>query len=132
MRLLLTIDLLGLPESERSVYRFRQAARAIILNSDNKIAIIHNGKYNYHKLPGGGVEDGENITEVLKRECYEEVGCEIEVIGEVGRVLEYRDEYQLKHESFCFIAKTSSHSCQPNFTPEEIADGFFLKWLELT
>ncbi len=130
MKLLKTIDLKNLPDSERAAYRFRQAARAIIFNPENKLALIHNAKFEYHKLPGGGVEEREDVIAALKRECAEEAGCQIEITGEVGRIIEFRDEYQLHHESFCYTAKASVIG-KPDFTAEEMAAGFSMSWVKL-
>lgn len=35
----------------------------------------------FTKFPGGGMEFGEGTIECLKRECSEEMGAEIEIIG---------------------------------------------------
>lgn len=63
----------------------------------------------YHKLPGGGVEEGEDIETGLRRESFEEIGCTIEYIHELGTIEEYRNEcrngggrHQISH---CFIAE---------------------------
>lgn len=131
MKLLKTIQLSDLPESERQIYRFRRAARAIVFDSDNKIALLHNAKHNYHKLPGGGVEAGEDVMAALKRECLEEIGCAVEVLGEIGSIVEYRDEYKLRQESYCYLARLRGDKCRSNFTRDEEADGFSSLWLPL-
>jgi len=51
------------------------------------------GKLNYYKLPGGGIDPGENREQALIREVLEEVGATISVDGEVGETLEYRSKY---------------------------------------
>ena len=37
----------------------RPSVRGIVIK-DNKILMIHSLKYNYYKLPGGGIEKGES------------------------------------------------------------------------
>ena len=49
-------------------YNLRKASRSILFNNDNQIALLYVSKHKYHKLPGGGVENTENIKETLKRE----------------------------------------------------------------
>jgi ADP-ribose pyrophosphatase YjhB (NUDIX family) len=41
----------------------------------------------------------------LKRECIEEIGCDIEVLQEIGLVNEWRKIYQIHQVSFCYLAK---------------------------
>jgi 8-oxo-dGTP diphosphatase len=73
-----------------SKFAIRKAARAVVFDDDNKIAILKVAKRNYHKLPGGGVEDGEDLMKALEREVIEEAGCKITVTEEVGRIIEYK------------------------------------------
>lgn len=112
-------------------YKIRQASRAIVFDDDNKVALLKVTKHNYHKLPGGGVEKGENLMDTLVREVLEEIGCKIVVNGEVGRIIEHRDEYNLKQESFCYMAKLEGEKGKPDFTEKEIRQGFEIVWVGL-
>jgi len=129
MKLLGTNELKNLPEAERQTYKYRQAVRAIIFNPQDQIALMYSSKFGYYKLPGGGIEAGEDVVKALKRECLEEVGCNIEIISEVGRIIEFRDEYQLHQESFCFAAKTVGQIGKPALTPQEIEHGYSVVWV---
>jgi len=131
MALLKTINLDGVSAEALKKFRTRQAARAVVFDNDGKIGLLYVAKHNYHKLPGGGVETGEDILECLKRECQEELGCEIEVLVEIGTVVEYRREFLLNQESFCYKAKVQGDKGEPSFTEEETKKGFEVKWVTL-
>ena len=45
----------------------RPSVRGIIIK-DGKIAMMHSLKYDYYKLPGGGMEKGKSYEETLIRE----------------------------------------------------------------
>jgi len=61
---------------------FRRAARAIILDRDDrKILILYNEAGQYYKLPGGGIKADELHTEAAERETLEETGCVVHVLG---------------------------------------------------
>ena len=49
----------------------RPSVRGIIIK-DEKIAMMHSLKYDYYKLPGGGIEDGDQLEDTLIREVKEE------------------------------------------------------------
>ena len=51
----------------------RIAARAVVFDAHNNVALLHATNKGYHKLPGGGVEAGESVEEVLAREMAEEM-----------------------------------------------------------
>jgi hypothetical protein len=48
----------------------RQAARAIVLNGEN-ILMLYTERYHDYTLPGGGVDEGEDIIKGLIRELTE-------------------------------------------------------------
>ena len=118
-------------EKEASAYRVRQAARAIVFDNDKSVALLHATKYNYYKLPGGGIEEGENPVAALKRECLEEIGCNIEIIGELGTTLEYRKKFELKQTSYCYIANLLGGKGVPQLMPDEMEEGFQTVWLPI-
>jgi len=111
-------------------YRIRKAAKAIVMH-DGKIALMYVSKYKYHKLPGGGIRKKETIENALRREVLEEVGCEIEILGEVGMIIELRDRWNLKQISYCFLAEITGELKKQGFTKEEMKEGFVLKWVQL-
>lgn len=105
----------------------RSAARAVVQDEEGYIALLFVANDTYYKLPGGGIEPGEDTLTALKRECLEEIGCAIEVTGEVGQIKEYR--YDLNQDSFCYIAKIIGAKGEPTFTTSEKDDGFAIFWV---
>ena len=122
----------GYVEPENVQYYERYAARAVLLDESGRVALLHSSKRNYYKLPGGGVEKNEDMSRALARELLEEVGAEAEVTGEIGRVEEWRDnsDKQLHQVSDAYLAKVIGDIAQPDFTEEEIADGFSVVWAD--
>lgn len=111
-------------------YRLREAVRAIVLRKD-KMALLYVSNENYHKLPGGGVEKGENLKEALEREILEEVGVTIENIKEIGKIEECRKRHNLRQISYCYTAKVKEDKGELNLTDEEKEEGFELKWVSI-
>lgn len=112
-------------------YQLRKAARGILIK-DNTIALLHVTKKNYHKLPGGGIENSETNEEAFKREILEETGCACIIDNEEGQnlvTLEYRDQFKQFQISYVFSAKVVGAPKALQFTEEESADGFELKWI---
>jgi 8-oxo-dGTP diphosphatase len=85
-------------------YRLRKSARAIVLNERGEMATQYLNTYTYHKLPGGGVDEGETVEEALYREVKEEVGCACEIVAPIGIVIEYRNKYKMLHISYGYAA----------------------------
>jgi len=57
-------------------------------------------------------------------------GGEMEVVGEVGKVIEYLAEFDLLQTSFCYSGKVLKKGI-PNFTDKEVSEGFELRWMDL-
>jgi ADP-ribose pyrophosphatase YjhB (NUDIX family) len=116
-------------DEEVKNYRVREASRAIVFDNEGKIALLHVSKENYYKLPGGGIEQDEDQLTALDRECQEEIGCNIEVINEIGFIVEYRKMFKLKQVSYCYLAKVKGEKGKTGFTEKEIEKGFKSVWL---
>ncbi len=119
-----------LSDNKKIRYKIRRAARAIIFNK-NKVPILYVSKYEYYKLPGGGLNHGESIKDGLSREIMEETGCTAKIKKEVGRIIEYRSKIKLKQTSYCFIGKIDKINKKQDFTDKEKSDGFKLIWITL-
>jgi len=129
MKQILLLNPENVSEEEVETYPVREAARAIVLDSEGKVALLHVSKKNYYKLPGGGLEGNEDRQVALQRECKEEIGCEIEVLGEVGSIVEYRKIFSLKQISYCYFGNVKGEKGTPEFTGEEITDEFKEVWV---
>ncbi len=128
MQELLTLNPEHASEDEVKTYRMRNAARAIVTDETGNVALLHI-KDGYYKLPGGGIEEGEDKITALRRECEEEIGCDVDVTGEVGIVIEYRKFLTLKQISYCYTARVKGEKGTPNFTELELERGFEAVWV---
>lgn len=108
----------------------RFASRAIIFDENGLVPILLVSKYGYHKLPGGGIEDGEDKIKALHREIEEETGCKAEISGEIGEITEHRSKWDLFQTSYCYLGKVLSKG-KLNFTKKEKNQGFELKWMTI-
>lgn len=132
MKLLLTIKEQDIfpeaPVMDAAGFRRREAARAVVLDDSGSVPLLKVNRYQYHKLPGGGVDKDEDIETALERELMEEIGCKVEVTAEVGEIVEYRDQLELIQTSHCFLAKQIGEKQAPAFTEKETAHGFEIVW----
>jgi len=115
---------------DRENYYRRGAARAIVRDNVGAIAIMHAAKAGYYKLPGGGINDGEETVAALHREILEEVGAKISVTGEIGIVHEYRDFCQMEQTSYAYMATVEGELGAPELTEKELTDGFEVVWVD--
>lgn len=118
------------PVVDTSNFRKREAARAAVSDNAGKIALLRVGLYDYHKLPGGGIDEGEDIPTALERELLEEIGCKAEVTGEVGEIIEYRNQFELEQTSYCFTATQVGEKGKPDFTDKELREQFSIVWAD--
>jgi 8-oxo-dGTP pyrophosphatase MutT (NUDIX family) len=109
-------------------YHVRRASRGILIN-DDKMALLNVTKFNYHKLPGGGIEGKETIEEGFIREVLEETGCHCEILDQPGIIMEWRDQFKLLQISYVFKARVVGEVGHDALTKKEKAEGFKLEWV---
>lgn len=136
MKLLKTLKLREYTQAEIDSAFYRQASRAVVFDDEDKIGLLYAKKLDIYKLPGGGIEEGEDLVQACIRECKEELGCDIKVLSELGKIIEYRegeehDNRLFFQESFHYLATVIGQKQNPEFTEKEIAAGFELLWLGL-
>jgi len=99
---------------------------AIVLN-ENKLLVIKDKFQTGYKLPGGHIDDNENISQALKREVYEETGIKIELDTVVS--LGHFSPAQFGESNLYVLCTAKPLSFEINIQdPHEILEA---KWLEV-
>lgn len=117
--------------SKYEKFRKRLAVRSIVIDGDKNIALAYVSSHDYYKIPGGGVDEGEDVLEALHRECLEESGVHIKEIKELGYIIDINSIWALIQESYCYISVVDGQKKPPKFTKKERQKGFELHWVPL-
>ncbi len=113
------------PVVDTTDFRKRGAARAVLLDDNNQVYLLNVSLHGYHKLPGGGIDEGEEIIQALERELMEEVDCKAEIVAELGTIIEYRnyDDGGLEQTSYCYLAKQIGEQVASSLEEGELDEG---------
>jgi 8-oxo-dGTP pyrophosphatase MutT (NUDIX family) len=112
--------------------KLKKAARTVIVDDNNLIALIDVREGEYYKIPGGGIEDGETEEEAAKREALEEAGCQIKILKKIDeqQFTDNNPEYGATiHHSVCFLAKKVGDQNDTNFDDWERSNNMKLIWV---
>jgi len=115
------------PAIDTSQFREREASRAVLVDEAGQIYLLNVSKHGYHKLPGGGIDEGESAEQALMRELMEEVGCKAEVLAELGSIVEFRDydDGGLRQTSYCYLARQIGQQQASALEEGELDEGMF-------
>ncbi len=130
MELLLEIKDAEFDESDKSLFTVRNSSRAVLFDENMFVPLLFVAKFHFYKLPGGGIEPNEDSIAAVRREVVEEIGSEIEIISEIGKIIVYDSLKSIKKISYCYLGKIISKG-EPHFTEKELANGFSVVWLPL-
>ena len=117
-------------KAENVHYIDRQAVRIVATNADAEIILLHAKKDNYYKLPGGGIEKGEDHRLAGVREAKEETGCKVTLdIDCFAMTEEWRGN--LHQMSYCYAAHLVEDTGAIELTDDELVDGLQHEWVSV-
>lgn len=125
----ITDEEFGLEILEMENPRLRIGARGIVIKG-NKIAIFNKKNKNEFKLPGGGVDDGENPDDAFLREVLEETGHTVKIIKTLGTIEEIKTHDNFKQISYVYVSEVIEDTGSLSLTQKELDEGGSLVWLE--
>jgi 8-oxo-dGTP pyrophosphatase MutT (NUDIX family) len=97
------LNLENVSDEEASTFRQRFAARCVVVDENNDVALLHSLKHGFYMLPGGKIEEDETPEQAAIRECKEEIGCDVKVIAALGKTIEHRKQSQQSNISYGFL-----------------------------
>lgn len=123
------------PLSQQHIQQ-RKATRAIVLDGE-QILMLYTERYHDYTLPGGGVDDDEDILQGMVRELKEETGAHnIHSIKPFGIYEEFRpwqrDGADVLHMvSYCYTCKIDRQLGEPSYEDYEVKNGMKPVWIPI-
>lgn len=127
--------------SIHDINEFNSKVRAILIDENNRILIANYGKVIL--LPGGSIDNGENVDEAIERELEEELGVKYNrnELDYLTNLKYFQKNYPKRDGSFnnrliethYFVGKYKGiSSSTQSLTEKEKKDGFALELVELS
>ncbi|MEX1029099.1 MAG: NUDIX domain-containing protein [Paenibacillaceae bacterium] len=119
----------GIPELISPISR--HGSRGVLVDNMLNVAMMYMAQLNLYKLPGGGIEEGENTKDAFLREIKEETGYEAEIIQEIGYIEEHKKRNDFMQYSHCFVAKANDKQGNATLSKSEMQLGMVVEWMTL-
>ncbi len=114
----------------------RSAARAICVDGED-ILLLYTERYHDYTIPGGGIDEGEDVIAGLVRELEEETGAKnIHNIKPFGIYEEFRPWYKgeanvMHMHSYCYTCKIDRELGETRFEEYEVKNGMKPLWVNI-
>lgn len=114
----------------------RHAARGIIIKGQD-ILLLYTKRYHDYSLPGGGLDEGEDVVAGLMRELQEETGAQgARNVKAFARYDEYRPWYKADADiihmiSHCYVCDIDEQLGETAYESYEIGNGMKPLWMNI-
>lgn len=105
--------------------RIRPAGRGVVVR-DGKILLSHELNTGVYMTPGGGLEEGETLSECCVRELMEETGYKVKPVRHFLTINEY--SFETLYISNYFICEVAGEG-EPTLTEIELEHGTVPQWV---
>ena len=123
-------------DASNLVLMVRHAARGIVLRGES-ILLLYTERYHVYSLPGGGIDEGEDVVAGLMRELKEETGAQgIRNVEPFARFEEYRPWYKSDADiihmiSHCYMCDIDEELGETAFESHEVSNGMTPLWMNI-
>jgi 8-oxo-dGTP pyrophosphatase MutT (NUDIX family) len=98
--------------------------------------MIYSKRRNYYKIPGGGIEQGEDNVTAMIREVKEEVGLivipeTVKEFGYVHRIQKGEHEPIFIQDNFYYICDVDSQQIETEYSDKEKMEEFIPVWIDI-
>lgn len=119
----------GASPDETPGFDTRFSVRAVMIDGNGSVALIHSKNPDYYTLPGGGVEIGEDPDRAVIRECMEETGYTVEIVSHLGRVVEVKRSSSRISQIPGYVVRTVGEKGALDLQPDEVEEGMAVVWV---
>jgi len=119
----------GVPELMSFISR--HGSRGVLVDNKSNVAMMYMAQFNLYKLPGGGIEEGENAREAFLREIKEETGYDAGIIHELGYIEEHKKRNDYMQYSYCYVARANNKQSNPTLSESEMQLGMVVEWMTI-
>ncbi len=114
----------------------RNATRAVVVDGED-ILLLYTERYHDYSLPGGGLDNDEDVIAGMVRELQEETGAQnIHHIKPYGLFEEfrpwYKDDADVMHMiSYCYTCKIDRELGDTDYEDYEVKNGMKALWVNI-
>ena len=95
----------GLEGKDMSSPKKRTIVRGIVVDQAGNVAVFNKRVADEYKLPGGVVKEGMSAEDTFLEEIKREIGCEIEIIEDIGIVEEKMAQDDIIQETYVYVGR---------------------------
>ena len=95
----------GLEDKDLSKSKKRTIVKGLVVDQTGSVALFNKRLSGEYKLPGGVVNEGERTDITFINEIKREIGCNIEIIADIGVIEERMAQDDIIQETYVYVGR---------------------------